>query len=369
MTPIKLVYDYQSSSFQEYGGVSRYIYELAFRLIKQAEFKTRIIAPIYINQYLKQQPIPALEGIAIPFIPKTQRIRSLINQQITQLYWFNYAPDIVHETYYSYERTAPKSSKVVLTIHDLIHEKFPQFFPASDHTAAMKATAIARADQIICVSENTRNDLLDLFPLDPNQVSVTYLGCSLTVNPTLKVKLTQRSRPYILYVGKRDGYKNFSQLLLAYAHSQNLRQDFDLVCFGSSPLTKSELQMVADLNLSYDQIHYIPGNETTLASWYAGASILVYPSLYEGFGIPPLEAMTCGCPVACSPTSSIPEVVGDAAEFFEPTQPESIAAAIARVLYNSERSQQLRIAGQAQAEKFSWDRCAEKTALIYQSIL
>jgi glycosyltransferase involved in cell wall biosynthesis len=210
---------------------------------------------------------------------------------------------------------------------------------------------------------------LNLFQIDPNQVSVTYLGCSLTVNQIIDRTITQRSRPYILYVGKRDGYKNFEQLLLTYAHSHSLNQDFDLICFGGSPFTKSELQTMADLQLSLNQVHYIPGNEATLATWYTHASILVYPSLYEGFGIPPLEAMTCGCPVACSQTSSIPEVVGEAAEFFDPTQPDSMADAITNVLYSSERSRELRLAGKTQAEKFSWDQCADQTASIYQSLL
>lgn len=369
MPPIKLVYDYQSASVQEYGGVSRYIYELAARLANKPEFQTTIVAPIYINQYLQQQPVKGLQGIAIPFIPKTQRIRSLINQRITQLYFKNYSPDIVHETYYAYDRTAPKRSKIVLTIHDLIHEKFPQYFAASDKTTVMKAAAIARADQIICVSENTRNDLLNLFQLDPGKVSVTYLGCSLATSQRSTIQAIQRSRPYILYVGKRDGYKNFAQLLLAYAHSHQLNRDFDLVCFGAAPWTQSELNMMAELQLSLQQIHHIPGTETTLASWYAGASILVYPSLYEGFGIPPLEAMTCGCPVACSQVASVPEVVGEAAEFFDPTEPESIAAAIAKVLYNSERSQKLSRVGKLRAQQFSWEKCAEVTASTYQSLL
>ncbi|MGI0488952.1 glycosyltransferase family 4 protein [Pantanalinema rosaneae CENA516] len=369
MSPIKLVYDYQSASFQEYGGVSRYVYELATRFANKPEFQTTIFAPIYINQYLKQQPIAGLRGMAIPFIPKTQRVRSLINHPITQLYLKQYSPDIVHETYYAYDRTAPKRSKIVLTIHDLIHEKFPQYFAASDQTAAMKAAAIARADQIICVSNNTRTDLLNRFPIDPSKVSVTYLGCSLVTNQPSNIQPEQRSRPYLLYVGKRDGYKNFAQFLLAYAHSDKLNREFDLVCFGASPFTQFELNTMAKLQLAQEQIHHIPGNEITLASWYTNASILVYPSLYEGFGIPPLEAMTCGCPVACSQMASIPEVVGDAAEFFDPTEPESIAAAIANVLYNSDRSQELSRAGKLRAAQFSWEKCAEATELIYQSLL
>lgn len=369
MLPIKLVYDYQSASFQEYGGVSRYVYELATRFTNKPDYQTTIFAPVYINQYLKQQPIKSLQGIAIPFIPKTQRVRSVINHYITQLYFKQYSPDIVHETYYADKRTTPKRSKIVLTIHDLIHEQFPHYFAASDKTAAMKAAAISRADHIICVSENTRNDLLNRFQLNPDHVSVTYLGCSLATNQLLNVQPRQRSRPYILYVGKRDGYKNFAQLLLAYAHLGQLNREFDLVCFGAAPLTQSELTVMAELQLTQEQIHHIPGNETTLASWYAGASLLVYPSLYEGFGIPPLEAMTCGCPVACSPIASLPEVVGDAAEFFDPTEPESIAAAIANVLYNSERSQELSRAGKLRSQQFSWEKCAEATALIYQSLL
>ncbi|MBW4580198.1 MAG: glycosyltransferase family 4 protein [Tildeniella nuda ZEHNDER 1965/U140] len=364
-----IVYDYQAFLLQEYGGISRYFYELASRISQAEHFSTRVIAPAYINQYLNNLNPHYLTGFLVPPIRRTVRIRSTINREVTRFALSLIRPDLVHETYYASERLAAKKTKIITTIHDMIPEKFSELFPPSHPIPLLKKKSIIRADCIICVSENTRKDVLERFNVDPQNVFVTHLGCSLNPLPQKAVKTEQVFRPYILYVGHREGYKNFSGFLKAFTRSKLLKKDFKIICFGATPFSQAEMHQFSSYNLSVAQIQHLSGDDTVLASLYANASALVYPSLYEGFGIPPLEAMSYNCPVVCSDSSSIPEVVGNAAELFNPYEPESITNALERVLYVSDRTQALIRLGTERVKQFTWENCVEKTCAIYASLL
>jgi glycosyltransferase involved in cell wall biosynthesis len=174
---------------------------------------------------------------------------------------------------------------------------------------------------------------------------------------------------YILYVGARGGYKNFTNFLRAYSSSPSLRGTFGVVCFGGGEFCLSERKLLASLGLGEDKIVQLPGDDSVLAGLYSRAAVLVYPSLYEGFGIPPLEAMSFDCPVICSNTSSLPEVVGDAAELFDPSEPENIRIAIERVVMSAARTNALIALGRERIKNFSWDRCARETFTVYQRVL
>lgn len=364
-----IVYDCQIFLSQRYGGISRYFYELASYFMQSDQFSTTVLAPIYVNQYLKKLAPHRLIGCSIPEIARTVRLRATINRGLSSVILKRLCPDLVHETYYSLARVASKKAKTVITIHDLIHEKFGHDFPPSDLTALYKEKAIQYADAIICVSENTRKDLLERFDINPQKVFVTHLGCSFQPTPKRPLIQGEPFHPYILYVGHRGDYKNFSRLLEAYAHSKHLKRDFSLICFGGVPFSQAEREQFVKYKLSTEQVQYIRGDDVVLSSLYTHASAFIYPSLYEGFGIAPLEAMSCNCPVVCSDRSSIPEVVGDAAEFFDPYSPESIAYAIESVLYSPERTQTLIQLGKQRVKRFSWESCAKQTADIYTSLL
>ncbi len=364
-----VVYDYQAFLLQEYGGISRYFYELATRISNKDGFAAKIIAPAHINHYLRGVSDSLLVGQPIPSFYQTQRFRTAINRGLSRLALRQWQPDLVHETYYSPRRLAPPRSKLVVTVHDMIHEKFKATFLANDPTSAYKAKTVARADHIICVSENTRRDLLEWFDVDPANVSVTYLGCSLQPVVPVAIDAPKPPRPYLLYIGYRPFYKNFGGFLIAYAMSKTLRRDFDVICFGGSPFSTAELKQFSTYGLTSTQIRHVQGDDTVLANLYTNAAVFVYPSLYEGFGIPPLEAMICKCPVACSDRSSIPEVVGDAAELFDPSDPESIVSALERVVYSRDRAQTLVQRGVERVKQFTWENCVEQTCAIYNSLL
>jgi glycosyltransferase involved in cell wall biosynthesis len=176
-------------------------------------------------------------------------------------------------------------------------------------------------------------------------------------------------KPYLLYVGMRwRGYKNFNGLLTAYARMNDVQERSDLVCVGGGAFSAEEQVLLNELGLA-GRVHQREAGDSDLHSWYRHAQLFVYPSLYEGFGIPPLEAMAAGCPAVCMHTSSIPEVCGDAVEYAEPDRPESLQAAIRNVLFSDERAEALRIAGKERLKLFSWRECARQTSQVYNSLV
>ena len=382
---MKIVYDHQIFTTQKYGGVSRYFYELATRMADFEDCDVKILAGLYINNYLENCPPNMVDGWKRPTIPKTTKFADFISTVASKFWLQSNPPDIIHETYYSFNNIAANSfkAKTIMTVHDMIHEKFadsaPQSFNLlyryqkdwSSHWSSLKLQATQRADYIICVSNNTKKDLIDIFDIDPQKIAVVYHGHSLFSEPSETFKIQQNNpyHPYILYVGQRGWYKNFSRLIQAYASCSSLNSNFNLLCMGGSDFTQDELQLIHKLGVSENKIIHTSGDDQYLAKLYSQASVFVYPSLYEGFGIPILEAMSFGCPVVCSNTSSFPEVAFNAAEFFDPYDIESIAHALEKVLFSPKLSQRLTDLGKERVKDFSWEKCAEQTHSIYVSLL
>lgn len=363
---MKIAFDPQIFTLQKYGGISRYFCSLAGQLADLEGVNVGIVAPFYINAYLEKLPEGIVAGIKVPKISKTVRAFQLSSLWLARGAIAKFAPQIVHETYYTASPVAPKGVRTVVTVYDMINERFPAGFPPYDRTTELKRLATQRADHVICISESTRNDLLELFDLPEEKVSVVYLGFDrLTPRPSE----TKQRKPYLLYVGIRGGYKNFAGFLRAYASSPWLRSNFDVVCFGGGKFSSTEKKLFVDLKLADHQPSQFDGNDIRLAGLYNGAALFVYPSLYEGFGIPPLEAMSLGCPVACSNISSIPEVVGDAVEYFDPKDPESMRIAMELVLNSTARRAELVSNGKLRCMQFSWERCADETLAVYKKLM
>jgi len=365
---MKISYDYQIFSSQEYGGISRYFYEIATRISKREEFDVKILSPLYFNNYLKDCDSLNVVGRYIPKIPKTVNIIKTLNSVTSRVLLHKRPPDIVHETYYLAKKLSPKNTITVITVYDMIHEKFREFFPLKDITTKIKAQAIKRADHVICISENTKKDLIEILGINSKAISVVYLGNSLKTNtfPIRDNKIIQQ--PYILYVGLRDRYKNFARLLEAYASSSLLKSNFKLVCFGGGHFSSAELEKIKQLGLDHRTVLQVSGNDNVLANFYTYASAFVCPSLYEGFGIPLLEAMSLRCPVVCSNVSSIPEIAGNAAEYFDPNDIDHIKFSIESVVNSPEKSSTLIALGLERIKDFSWENCAKQTQSIYTSL-
>ena len=328
----------------------------------------KIFAPFHRNGYLKDLPDGIVQGReAEKYLPHTTRLALIYNHLLTQQAMRTWKPEVVHETYFSRFSTAPKGSRIVLTMYDMIHELFPENFSPKDQTTTLKRRAVERADHVICISESTRQDLIRLFDVHESKLSVVHLGFE-QFKPVSHSATAQTAKPYLLYVGSRHGYKNFSGLLGAVSNSKRLMADVDVVAFGGGSFSESELELIQRLGFTSDQVRHLGGDDAVLGKLYDGAKAFVYPSLYEGFGLPPLEAMAHSCPVISSGTSSMPEVIGDAGILVDPLNGDEIAAAIERVVYSESETARLVGLGHERLKHFSWQRCTQETLSIYQTL-
>lgn len=369
---MNIAYDSQIFCAQTYGGVSRYFCEIATRISRLPDAQVTVVAPMAVCAYLQNVPSEIISGFKAPQINRFRLTQRVFGVLAGDLMLRAKAPSLIHETYFSPYRLGSKRARRVITIHDMIHEKFASSFPYADKTAAYKASAAERADHVICVSESTRRDAIEILRLSPEKITVVHHGfalMSISIGDVVDGSSAAITRPFLLYVGHRGGYKNFMRLLETYASSKTLANSFTLVCFGGGPLQASEVRAMHHLGLKEGQVLQLSGSDELLASLYRKARAFVYPSMYEGFGIPPLEAMAHDCPVICSETSSIPEVVGNAGEYFDPANVESIRGAIERVLSSDCHRNTLIQNGRERIKLFSWDRCAAETYNIYRKLL
>ena len=358
---LRTVFDHRIFASQTHGGISRYFAGIA-PLMASHGCDARIIAPLHQNAYIGELPSSLVWGWRIPRFRGNRRLAMMLDDTVAAPLARAHGARIVHETYFGPRRLAPRGTAIVLTIYDMIHELFPATMQ-DPHTSLHKAAAIARADRILCISESTRRDLLHFFPEAEARTSVTLLGFDEQLSGGAEPDVAS-TRPYLLHVGARGGYKNFSALLDAYARSRRLPLDFDLVSVGTAPFTQNEAEVIAGHGLEH-KVRLVQADDAGLNSLYSGAAAFVYPSLYEGFGIPPLEAMSANCPVIGVDRSSVPEVCGGAAEYSSDGSSETLRIAIESVVYSVERTAELRTAGKARLADFSWDRTAAATAACY----
>jgi glycosyltransferase involved in cell wall biosynthesis len=369
---LRIVFDHQIFILQEYGGISRYICNLAKELCYMPGVKVNIAAPLHFNKNLENLKNVSASRFIVPntgvkFLRPIQFLSKHLSRKIIK----KFKPKILHETYYSNENFITESAKRVITVYDLIHERYPEFFERSHLTTGPKRNAVQRADHVICISESTRRDVIEYLNIKHEKTSVIYLGIDdnfLQSNFLSKSKIIKK-RPYLLYVGSRGSYKNFSNFLKAFCNSKKIKSDFDLICFGGGRLSNDEIAFSKKLGIEENQLIQVSGSDLILANLYKEAYALVYPSLYEGFGMPPLEAMALGCPVICSNTSSLPEVVGNAAETFDPLDNESIKLSMEKVLYSTQYRLRLIDLGLGRSRMFSWNKCASETELIYRKLI
>lgn len=363
---MKIAYDYQAFG-QPFGGIPRYFTAVADHLAQQDDIEIKFFAGLHSNHFLREHKSAAVDGCYFPWLrrPSLRKLKLQANRVWSRQSLTRFAPDILHETYFYPESILSDTvgARRVVTVFDMISD---QFFHEQDreYRMAAKKAAVQRADHVICISEHTRKDLLKRVPLDESKVSVAHLGFS-----TFPEKDEgEIPAAYILYVGARAGYKNFVRFLTAYASSRELMNNFQLVCVGGGGDADIQ-ELTRDLCIPEGWVLHRRVSDAELGTLYRHAAAFVYPSLYEGFGIPLLEAMSCNCPVVCASASCFPEVAGDAAEYFDPMSVESIQNAICNVVFNTERSAVLQAAGTERVKKFSWERCAEQHLEVYRALM
>jgi glycosyltransferase involved in cell wall biosynthesis len=361
---LHVLFDQQIMS-QRYGGVSRYVLSLMRALNAGSEVKASLAALAHFNAYIGPGDVLHPLSFRMEWPQRATRFRARWTEPLFRLACVSSRPDVVHET--GYMRQAEGRSKraaVVTTLHDMVLERFPHLFEQADYQIRERRQALKRAHAIICISWNTRADLLEIYPEFERKVHVVWHGVDTTTR--CATSPVDHERPYLLFVGTRGGYKNFGRLVLAMATSRTLSEGFDLVCFGGEPIQPEETAAIARAGLRHNQVLHLKGSDADLASAYRHARAFVFPSLYEGFGMPLTEAMTQGCPIVCSRASAFPEVAADSAKYFDPQDVDSIRLALEAVALDDELNRDLGRRALARSAQFSWQRCAAETATVYQ---
>ena len=366
---MRILYDHQVFSLQDQGGISRYHFELAQHLSQRSD--------VNINVHLgfNQCPYPfrSLERYGAHILGWNVNLspglaRYALNETVTSACDLTTKKwDIYHPTYY---RRMPwvRSRRTVATNHDSTQESFPELFAKPQRIMKAKRGLYASADAIICVSESSRSDLLKYYDVDRKKTHVVYLGVTRLERNEQNARdlMARLRRPYLLYVGARYAYKNFDGLLKAYGLG-GFAKEYDLVVVGGGKFTDAELREIQRLGISDSVLHWGSVTEPVLAEAYSRAHLFVIPSLYEGFGLPPLEAMSMNCPVLASFTSSIPEVCGDAALYFDPTSPGDLERGLRDALNDPDRQRHIAM-GIERAARFNWQTTAEKTLAVYRGL-
>jgi len=285
--------------------------------------------------------------------------------------------DVFHAPHYVYPLFVPCPG--VVTIHDCIHLRFPRQLPnpaASVYARLMLRRAVRAADRVITVSQATRADLIELVDADRSKIEVIPHGC----DPFFLEKVPQDQldavrhyfgleRPFLLSVGNIKAHKNMKRMLQAFGKLCPDYPDLDLVVAGGSLHTHPELDAVCTECGVRDRVRslgVVPKAE--LRALYKMAEIFVFPSLYEGFGLPALEAMACGTPVVAARSSAIPEVVGHSGLLVNPYRVDSIAAAVRSLLENESFRRALGVQGRRRAREFDWDETATRMLKVYREV-
>jgi len=366
---MKIAFDYQIFSMQSFGGISRYFNSLALKFSK-LDHNIKIFAGIHRNKYLSSLPKPIVKGYELTkYPPRSAKLFLLANHYLTNHQIQQWRPDLIHETYYSISNSSSNKLPRIVTAYDMVHELFPKQFKKKEHITQKKISTFNRADHIISISHNTKKDLVKFFDIPPEKITVVHLACDIFNQTNSNLINSSYTKPFLLYVGARKGYKNFNRFLEAISKSQKLINDFDIVAFGGGILSFKENALIDSLGFKKDQVKQIGGDDSVLATLYQEATAFIYPSLYEGFGIPLLEAMAYECPVISSNTSSLPEVVGEAGEYFNPEEIESIKLSIENVVYSPSRTLALKAKGLERINHFSWEKCAQDTLKVYRTLV
>lgn len=364
---MKILYDHLALGANKFGGVQRYFVELIKRM-PSSTFDLSLI--LSINQYLVDSNIPFKGHLFSRYLNFRGRGRviNVINRLWTtyRLLYGNYT--IYHQTHYDnfgfkYVR---EGRKIVTTIHDLNFWVVPQFYDDHYPNYLPQKEMIIKSDLIIAVSYNTKKDLIKIFNVEESKIKVIYHGIEKQQHLNLS---NQRivNEPYLLFVGERHKFKNFDNLALAFQFVQEKYPYMKLVCTGQM-FNKNEQYMLSELNIS-EKVIYVSADDSTLACLYRDAEMFIYPSYYEGFGMPILEAMLYDCPVVLSNSSCFPEIAGEAGVYFDPYNVEDMVNKISLLIDNKEYRKNTIIKGKIQIENFSWEKCTKEHIKVYQSLL
>ncbi|MDO4931324.1 MAG: glycosyltransferase family 1 protein [Prevotellaceae bacterium] len=386
---MKILYDSQGFDMQRHGGVSRCFVELSKHLPSGINAVFSVVETN--NVYLNNIGIP-ISGTLYNRFPlgKDNKVKNVLYKlYYNTVYWniknWDSNPqlnvlesikqikkgdyDIFHPTFFSpyFLPYLRKDKPLVLTVHDMIVELFPNYYPPTDSQLIWKKILIPKADHIITVSERTKCDLQKLFNVPENKISVIYHGSDQTKYiPSDKGIIDGE---YLLYVGDRWLYKNFGRFVKAVAPILNKHKELSVVCTGS-PFNYDEIQLLKEQGVYERFIQMFIKSDQEFLDLYHYAVTFVYPSEYEGFGIPILEAYKADCPVMLNNASCFPEIAGDAAIYFNMNDEESDFEDKFETLYhlNSNERENLLRKQRQRLSLYTWEKSAQQLADVYKKL-
>ncbi len=352
--------DEQIFAVQEYGGISRMFTELAEQFTSDPSLGVvlqPIDAPVS-NHYLLDDP-RLCQALGV----------SAARGHYSALWHYFVHPrrraeiDLVHSTFYLPRglRDYPGVPKV-MTVHDMIPELLSRTRRRLD-VLTSKRRYVSQVDHVICVSESTKADLLSVYGDIQTPISVVHHGVDKAFRPNAPV-IEGFPRDYVVYVGNRGAYKDAAALVRAFAAVHHDRPGLELVFVGGGPLSRSEAQTIAQAGLA-EVTRQVSLSDGQMPSAYSNAIMCVFPSQYEGFGLPALESMACGTPLVLAASSSLPEVGGDAALYFPPGDGDALADQMRLLMKDASERERLRDLGLRRVQEFSWNRAARETAEVY----
>ena len=382
---MKVLYDHKAFTFQRFGGVSKCFCELIAQMPEDVEAVIAVKESDNVHLLASglcrsvQEPVMNFSRWKrmLPFKGSGLIFRMLMNSHILstaetkneedavrQLREGDF--DVFHPTFFdSYFLKYIGDKPWVFTVHDMMPEIFPQYFKPNNEQTAFKRKYLPKAAHIIAVSENTKKDLVRIMGVPESRITVVYHGGPQMENVA---DASLIDSPYILYVGTRDAYKNFPQTLADFADFRQNHPEVKFVCTGGD-FTSMENRMIEKLGIG-DAVVHISADEHDMKVLYAHAVAFVYPSLYEGFGMPILEAFAYGCPVLLNNKSCFPEIAADAGVYFDSVPGKSDLPEVMEHIWRLSKTERQNLVenGYRRLGEFSWRKSAEKLAGVYREV-
>jgi glycosyltransferase involved in cell wall biosynthesis len=360
---MQVTIDDQAFTLQRRGGISRYFTELIRVFRTDPDFGVEPLTPFrfVVNEHLLELDPDRYRRALLPRIGQRNRVLRPLNRMAVRR-----RPEhqqLVHHTYYLPDALQIPAAARLCTIYDMTPERFPELFPYGNPHQAKRAYVDA-CDAVLCISQTTKDDLVATYGHPDKPVVVTPLGVS---EPFFSAAPSDPAGDhYVLYVGQRVSYKNFDVLLRAFQRIAAGHPSLSLVCAGP-PFDTGELARLAELQLADRVVHRTVG-DGDMPALFSGAVCLVFPSRYEGFGLPVIEAYAAGCPVILADTPCSVEVGSTAAQFFPADDDERLADLVDQLAGDPTRRAGWIEAGRLRAGDFTWRRTAELTRQVYRDL-
>lgn len=354
---------------QQFGGISRYFANIHHTLNRRQDTQSELGVLYSKNYYLKEDQTPVNTFFGKYLLRKySKRFRWNMKYSKYLIQKNNF--DLLHPSYYHPYFLKFNKKPFVITVHDMIHERFPEYFAPDDVFVKYKRLCVENANHIIAISEATKTDLKNILQVPDEKITVIHHGYQMNESPDLDPATQSEvyEPDFLLYVGDRRGYKNFPRFLRAIAPLLHQEATLKLICAGGGPFGEAELESIIRLKIN-NRVSQVSASDQQLISLYRHARAFIFPSLYEGFGLPILEAFKYGCPVIASDQVCFREIGGEATAYFDPADEQDIYRTVQRVINSNELTEELIKKGRRQLLNFPMQLCMDKTISVYNDII